>query len=115
MKPHNRNHMTTHSSISNTVMRRVRIIHAVRPLLSSTALGSLLFLLALYGIGREVWVAHVVQNLEQVGMASTLNFLIAAFLNTRFIVQVLTLIAGGAFVYTLADFLRTVRFTNKFA
>ena len=88
-------------------MRRVRIMHAARPLLSGTALGSLLFLLALWGIGREVWVAHVVQNLEQVGLSATLHFLVAAFLNTRFIVQVLTILAGGALVYVIHELART--------
>jgi hypothetical protein len=111
MKPHNRNHMTTHSSISNTVMRRVRIIHAVRPLLSSTALGSLLFLLALYGIGREVWVSHVLQNFAMVAKTgSVLTFLTTAFVNTRFVVQVLVVLAAGAFVYTLRELARPFTF-----
>jgi hypothetical protein len=101
--------MNTTSSISNTVMRRVRIIHAVRPLLSGTALGSFLFLLAVWGIGREVWVSHIIANMPSVQDISALSrFIIAAFLNTRFIVQVLTLVAGAALVYTLADFLRAL-------
>ncbi len=107
--------MNTPSSISNTVMQRVRVIHAVRPLLSGRALGSLLFLLALWGLGREVWVAHVVQNLGQAGLASTLNFLVAAFLNTRFIVQALTIVAGAALVYTTSDFFRAIRHTPRFS
>ncbi len=116
MKPPNLNHMKTYSSsISSTVMRRVHVVHAVRPFLSGTALGSLLFLLAVWGIGREVWVSHVVQNLEQVGFASTINFLVSAFLNTRFIVQALTLIAAGALVYTVSDFFHSLRTAPRFS
>ncbi|MDB5194875.1 MAG: hypothetical protein JWO84_59 [Parcubacteria group bacterium] len=97
-------------------MRRVRVIHAVRPLLSGTALGSFLFLLALYGIGREVWVSHVIANMPALAdVAAVTRFFVAAFLNTRFIVQVLTVLGGAALVYTLADFLRTVRLTPRFS
>jgi hypothetical protein len=100
--------MTSSSSISNTVMRRVRIIAAVRPFLSGTALASVLFLLAVWGIGREVWVAHIIQNMPQATDITALTrFLVAAFLNTRFIVQVLTIVAGGAFVYTIHEISRT--------
>jgi hypothetical protein len=103
---------TTSTSISNTVMRRVRVIHAMRPLLSGSALASVLFLLAVWGIGREVWVAHVLQNFMEVERSGNiLSFLVSAFVNTRFIVQVLTIIAGGAFVYALHETART--FSNQ--
>lgn len=80
-------------------MRRVKIVHGLRPFLSPTAFATLLFLGAVWGIGREVWVAHVLQNLAVVhSPEGALAFVASAFLNTRFIVQVLTILAGGAFV-----------------
>jgi hypothetical protein len=106
----------THSTIHTNVMRRVHTIHAVRPFLSGTALASALLLLAIWGIGREVWVAHVVQNLEEVARSgSVLNFLVAAFMNTRFIVQVLTLVAASALVYTFAEFIRALTPARRYA
>lgn len=97
-------------------MRRVRVIHAVRPLVSGTALASAFFLLALWGIGREVWVAHVVANLELAARAGNIvTFLAAAFLNTRFVVQLLTLVALAAIVYVFSESLRTVRMMVRFA
>ncbi len=104
------------STISQNVMRRVHIIRAVRPLLSGTALASVLFLLAVWGIGREVWVAHVLQNMPSViDVSALVRFLIAAFLNTRVIVQVLTVIAGAAFVYALHDMARGWSTETRFA
>lgn len=103
------------STISNTVMRRVRVIHTVRPLLSGTALGSALALLAVWGIGREVWVAHIVENLALSFQAGhVLSYLAAAFLNTRFVVQLLTLGALGALIYTAVDFVRALQSQRSF-
>lgn len=97
-------------------MRRVHVIHAARPFLSGTTLASVLFLLAVWGLGREVWVSHIVQNMPQAtNIAALTRFFTAAFLNTRFVVQVLTLLAGTAFVYALADFMRALRTNYRFA
>jgi hypothetical protein len=108
--------MESTSTISHTVMRRVRIIHTMRPILSGAAIASVLLVLALWGIGREVWVAHVVQNLELSAQAGhLLAFLAAAFANTRFVVQVLTLSALAALTYVCAEFIRTLRTIARFA
>jgi hypothetical protein len=104
------------STISTNVMRRVRVIHTVRPLLSGTALGSALLLLAVWGIGREVWVAHVVQNLlSSIETGHVFSYLAAAFLNTRFVVQLLTLGALAALVYTAVDFVRALQSQRSLA
>lgn len=91
-------------------MRRVRIIHATRPLLSGATLASLLLILALWGIGREVWVAHVIQNLgTAVADGHLALYLTTAFLNTRFVVQALVVVSLGAFVYIVSDIVRLLR------
>jgi hypothetical protein len=51
--------MTTSSSVSRVVMQRIRIMHALRPFVSGTALASVLFLIAVWGIGREVVVGLI--------------------------------------------------------
>ena len=104
------------SPISRVVMRRVRTVHAVRPFLSGTALASFLFLLAVWGIGREVWVAHVFANLEAMPtFASSVHFVVSAFMSTRFVVQALSVVALGAFVWVVRDTARNLAPSHSFA
>ncbi len=88
-------------------MRRIRIIYALRLLSSPLVLAPALFLVALWGVGREVWVAHVLQNLSLVHTPEGLTaFALSAFLNTRVAVQALTLavaFAGAWFLYGLKE------------
>ncbi|MGE5541283.1 MAG: hypothetical protein ACM3TU_03330 [Bacillota bacterium] len=101
--------MQNSASISKNVMRRVRVIHAVRPLLSTTALGVIVLVLALWGIGREVWVARVFENMPSVAdLAAVTRFFAAAFLNTRVAVQVLLVLAAFASVLVVRDFFRNL-------
>jgi hypothetical protein len=76
------------SDIHTNVMRRVHTIHAVRPLLSGTALAAVLSIGSLYLIGRKVWVARVLENMPNpVHVASVLRFFEAAFFNTNTVVR----------------------------
>ena len=86
------------SDIEKNVMRRVRIIHTVRPLVSASALALLVLVLALYGIGREVWVAKVFSNGPQ-GFAGHVEYLGYAFTHTRFTVQALSLLCLASVLY----------------
>lgn len=106
--------MQTH--ISQNVMRRVYLIHALRPFVSGTALAVAVFAVALWGIGREVWVAHVIENMPNMAdVAAVTRFFAAAFLNTDVIVQMLILLAGAALAYALADMLRAFGTVRRFA
>lgn len=88
------------NKIKPIVMRRVQFIRTFRPLVSDVSAATVLFLLALYGIGHEVWVAQVVANMPPLfDVAAVSNFMIAAFLNTEFFVQVLALAAVVAGVW----------------
>ncbi len=101
--------MTTHSSIHTNVMHRVRTIHTLRPLLSEAMLAFVLFAVALYGIGREVWVAKIIANMPSAtNVAALTRFMVAAFLNTHFIVQALTVLALAAFVWLAHEMARTL-------
>lgn len=107
--------MTT-SSISHTVMRRVRVAHTLRPFVSGTALAVFFLLLAVWGIGREVWVAHVFTNLEAMpSLASAVHFVVSAFVSTRFVVQALSVLALGAFVWIVRDTARNLVPSFSFA
>lgn len=96
--------MTPNSLISRTVMRRVRIMHAVRtfaPVLSASAL----FMLAVWEIGREVWVAKVFENMPSYAdLPAIVSFFGSAFVNTEVVVQVLSILAFGALVWLARSF-----------
>jgi hypothetical protein len=92
----------TRSLVTKVVMVRVNTIHALQALLSTTTLSIALFILSLWGIGREVWVARVLKDEPAPTLADAValfHFYLSAFLDTRFIVQALTLLTVAAFVW----------------
>jgi hypothetical protein len=95
---HNRNLSHSQSDIERVVMRRVLVIRILRPLLSVGTLAVLIFALALWGIGREVWVAHVFENAPTTLSAAS-RFWLYAFEHTRLVVQALTLLTLGSLIY----------------
>ncbi len=98
------------------VMGRVRTIHFLQPLFTATILSIVLCVLALWGIGREVWVARVLADAPSFSNGvAVAHFYLAAFMNTRFIVQVLVLVTVAAFVWFAYSISRTFRFIGKFA
>lgn len=88
----------TPSNIERVVMRRVHLIHALRFVVSSGMLSVLVSVVALWGIGREVWVAQVLQNAPR-NFMDIPNFYLAAFQHTRLIVQALVLVSIFALIY----------------
>ncbi len=101
--------MTNNADIESVVMRRVRVIHYSRLLLSGSALALVIAALALYGIGREVWVAKVFENVPG-DFLGAIQFFLYAFGHTEFLVQALTLVTGAAVLWVLKDIGRVVRF-----
>ena len=92
------NTMTNPSAIEKKVMRRVHTISILRPIFSGGTLAVLIATLALWGIGREVWVAKVFANGPQ-SFFGHLAYLAYAFEHTRLSVQALSLVTILAFVY----------------
>ena len=88
--------MPNPSDIERTVMRRVRMVHALQPFASMGMLAALICIAALWGIGREVWVAHVFQNAPHAGLVSLGRFYVAAFEHTKLAVQALVLVTGAS-------------------
>ena len=99
--------MTSQSNIERVVMRRLAIIRAVRPFFSSGAMAVCVFLVALYAIGREVWVARVLEN-APTDVASIPQFYLAAFAHTDFIVQVLTVLTLVSLIYLAREAARGI-------
>jgi hypothetical protein len=88
------------SRIEHAVMTRARRIRAWRAVVSAETLALAVALLALWGIGREVWVARVFQNAPSLAhVSAAAHFWLAAFANTRIAVQVLMLAALAAVLY----------------
>lgn len=93
------NIMPNASDIERIVMRRVRVIRLLRPLLSTSALASLVFVAALWGIGREVWVARVIADAPHQGLLPLGYFYLTAFERTRLAVQALTITTLVSLIY----------------
>ena len=90
--------MTNPSNIEQTVMRRVRTAHRLRPFFSMGAVAFVVAVLALYGIGREVWVARVFENSPQ-DLFGRFLYLVYAFEHTRLVVQALVAVTLTSTVY----------------
>ena len=71
----------------------------------------LIFILALWGIGREVWVANVLQN-SPGNLFDLAHFYIAAFTHTSFIVQVLMLLTFISLLYVAREITHALAFIS---
>lgn len=89
---------TGETNIERVVMRRVRLIRLLAFFISTATLAALTFIAALWGIGKEVWVARVLQNTPH-NLADLPNFYFAAFGHTHFIVQVLLILTLISFIF----------------
>lgn len=105
--------MNSETTIERIVMRRVNAVHTLRPLFTNAMLAFIVFVLALYGVGREVWVSKVFQNAPHTDVLAALRFFIAAFIDTRTIVQVLILAALLGFVWFVRDIARTITLNSS--
>jgi hypothetical protein len=101
------NTMTEQSDIERIVMQRVHRISVLRIVISGAVFAITIALLALYGLGREVWVAQVFENGPQT-FSGRILYLVYAFEHTRFVVQALAVICAGSFVYLAREVLRAI-------
>ncbi len=96
------------TTIEKNVMANVALIYTARKFMSRTALKLYVCVACLWGLASLVWVAKVFENLATVGVAGSLQFFIAALINTDMLVQ-LTLIVGAVAALSLAaDLVRSV-------
>ncbi len=99
--------MNNETNIENIVMHRVRRISILRIVISGGVFALALALLALYGIGREVWVAKVFANGPQDFFGHAL-YLLYAFEHTRLVVQSLVLICIGSAIFLVRETARLI-------
>lgn len=95
----------TQSEIERVVMRRVRLIRILWLVVSTGTLALLALVSALWGIGKEVWVARVFEN-APAGFVGSLDFYLAAFLHTKTLVQALILATLASFFFLFREIIR---------
>lgn len=107
---------TTNSRIKQVVLLRAHTIRLVRPLLSGAFLGGMVVVVSLYAIGREVWVARVLENMPSLAnIAGFVRFFEVAFLNTSFVVQVLSVLLIAGMVWVVRDAVQGLRASLHYA
>jgi len=100
---------TDGSNIEHIVMRRIRLLRILGLIISTGMLVALTFIAALWGVGKEVWVARVFENMPHANnLFAFARFWFDAFVHTRLIVQVLTLLTLTSFVYLIREIVRTI-------
>jgi len=95
----------TRTDIERIVMRRVHLIRILKLIISTVVLAVFTAVAALWGIGREVWVARVFEN-APTDPSDLLNFYIAAFTHTNIIVQALTVLTLASFLFLAREVAR---------
>ncbi|HEY4489322.1 MAG TPA: hypothetical protein VJA87_02460 [Candidatus Paceibacterota bacterium] len=95
-------------------MRRVYFVHAVRPFVSNTAGAIVLLGFSMYLLGREVFVAQVLRNMPAADPAAILRFAEAAFLNTTFVVQALTIFAAISGLWLVRECARLITIEARY-
>lgn len=100
------------SNIEKNVMGAVRTVYIARQLTSATALKLYVCAASLWGIGQLVWVSKVLENLANVGFANSVQFALAAVLQTDLLVQAALLVGALAAVSLFFDLVRSRPFTR---
>jgi len=95
------------TDIEKNVMRRVHLIHILGLVISTAVFAIVTFVLALWGIGKEVWVAQVFQNAPE-DLVELPRFFLAAFGNTRIVVQALAILTFVSFLYLARETVRMI-------
>ena len=103
--------MTNQSEIERIVMQRVHLIRALKFAISGGVFSTIISILGLWGIGREVWVAHVLQN-APTNIFNLPQFYLAAFEHTRLIVQALIALTVAALVFVAREISRAIAFVS---
>ncbi len=101
--------MANPSDIELIVMRRVRLIRMLTLVISTVTLVVITVVAALWGIGREVWVAHVFENMPSATHGGAFfAFWLTAFTHTRLIVQALTILTGVSLIFLVREITRFI-------
>lgn len=102
--------MNEQSNIERVVMRRILLIRILRLIISTFVLVALTTIAALWGIGKEVWVARVFENAPP-NLGDLPNFYLVAFTNANLVVQILTILTLVSLIYLAREVVRLARLT----
>ena len=104
------------TNIEKNVMRRVHTIHILRPVFSGFTVCTLVLVVCIFAISREVWVARVLENMPHTNNVTDFSrFWLVAFDNTRLTVQALSLLTIAALAYLARETSRLVSSALTFA
>lgn len=95
---------TVSTKLGKNVMRRVYVVYSLRRVLSPFAVKGYAVLFLLWSIGKQVFVAKVIENAP--GLSSpldSLGFLTRAFMGTEILVQALVLGCALAVLWFATD------------
>ena len=98
----------THPDIERIVMRRVHLIRILQLVISTLVFAVLTAIAALWGIGREVWVARIFEN-APTDPVKLFAFWFSAFTHTRFIVQALIVLTLVSLAFLIREVVRLAR------
>ena len=97
------------SNMERVVMRRVRLLRILGLIISTGMLAALTLVAALWGVGKEVWVARVFENMPHMSnFIAFSRFWFATFIHTRLIVQVSTVLTLTSAVYLVRECARAL-------
>ena len=96
-------------------MANVALIYTLRKLVSKTAFELYIFIACLWAVGQLVWVARVFENLANAGLAGSVQFIIAAALNTDILVQLVLAVGIVAAFLLFVDIIRGATSARTFA
>lgn len=104
------------TNIKNVVMRRVRTMHALRPLLGAGGFSLAVSVVSLFLIGRLVFVAQVFRNMPSLAdIQGVATFFVSALLHTDTLVQLLVLAAVLAAIIAARSFAQTLAAVTRYA
>ena len=98
---------TNQTDIERIVMRRVRLIRLLALVISTATLAVLTFVAALWGIGKEIWVAQVFQN-APANIVDLPRFYLDAFMHARLIVQALSVLTLISLFFLAREMVRFI-------
>ena len=102
----------TPSTIERIVMQRVHLIRALRFAISSSVLSLLVVALALWGVGKEIWITRILTN-APTDVTLLPRFYTNAFIHTRPLVQILVLLTLGGLVVVIRETRRALTFMSQ--
>lgn len=104
------------TNTKDIVLARAHAISYFRPLFTRGTAAFLALAVALYFIGRFVWVAKVFENMPQLtDVLAVLRFFEVAFLHTEFVIQVSLVVAIGAGIWLAREVARLLAPSNRYA